>query len=248
MPKVLIFQHVPHEILGTLNPKLKEAGFRIKYTNFGRHPNANPNIDAYEGLIVLGGPMNVGQEHLHPHLTTEMRIIEKALKKDIPVLGICLGSQLIAKTLGANVKPNSEKEIGWYDIKKTKDAKEDPFFSHFQDSEKIFQWHGYTFDIPKNANHLAFSEYCQNQAFRYGDKVYGLQFHMEVTQQLIESWMNVPHNKKELEELKGEICPETIKEETKKHIKNLTTLSNNAFQEFINLFGKNKKNYLLGSR
>ena len=122
MKKLLVFQHVPHEILGTLNPLLKSAGFRIRYVNFGRHPDAQPTLDGYHGLVVLGGPMSVNDSDRLPHLTTEMKLIEEAMKRNLPVLGICLGAQLIAKTLGARVYSNKEKEIGWYDVTTTSDA------------------------------------------------------------------------------------------------------------------------------
>src|SRR5204863_9872367 len=116
MKKLLVLQHVAHELLGTLNPLLKRSGFRIRYVNFARHPDAQPSLDGYNWLVVLGGPMSVNDADRLPHLTTEMRLIEEALRRNIPVLGICLGAQLIAKTLGADVYPNKEKEIGWYDV------------------------------------------------------------------------------------------------------------------------------------
>jgi GMP synthase (glutamine-hydrolysing) len=100
MKKLLVFQHVAHEILGTLNPLLKRAGFRIRYVNFSRHPDAQPSLDGYHGLVILGGPMSVYEDHRFPHLTTEMKLIENAMQRNLPVLGICLGAQLIVKTLG----------------------------------------------------------------------------------------------------------------------------------------------------
>ena len=106
MKKLLVFQHVPHELLGTLNPLLKKSGFRIRYVNFARRPDAQPSLNGYDGLVVLGGPMSVNDTDRLPHLTTEMKVIEEALGKNIPVLGICLGAQLISKTLGAAVYPN----------------------------------------------------------------------------------------------------------------------------------------------
>src|SRR2546422_8336102 len=152
MKKLLVFQHVPHEILGTLNPLLKGAGFRIRYVNFGRHPDAQPTIDGYHGLVVLGGPMSVNDSDRLPHLATEMKLIEEAMKRNLPVLGICLGAQLIAKTLGARVYPNQEKEIGWYDVTTTQEAESDLVFSQFQGIENIFQCHGVTLDIQHSAS------------------------------------------------------------------------------------------------
>jgi GMP synthase (glutamine-hydrolysing) len=116
MKKILVCQHVPYEILGTLNPLFKSQGCRIRYLNFGRHPDAKISLEGYHGLVILGGPMNVDQESRYPHLTHEMELIEQALKKDLPILGICLGAQLIAKVLGAEVRPNSAKEIGWHPV------------------------------------------------------------------------------------------------------------------------------------
>ena len=116
MKKLLVVQHVAHEILGTLNPLLKRAGFRIRYVNFARYPEAEPSLDGYDGLIILGGPMSVYDADRFVHLTTELKLIEHAMERELPILGICLGAQLIAKALGASVYPNEEKEIGWYDV------------------------------------------------------------------------------------------------------------------------------------
>jgi GMP synthase (glutamine-hydrolysing) len=248
MKKLLVLQHVAHELLGTLNPLLKSAGFRLRYVNFARHPEARPNLDGYHGLVVLGGPMSVNDAVRLPHLTTEMKLIEEALRRDLLVLGICLGAQLIAKTLGATVYPNREKEIGWYDVSPTDKAEEDPLLGTFQETEKIFQWHGETFDIPKSTIHLAFSSLCANQAFRYGTNVYGLQFHLEVDEPMIYRWLRVAENKKEIGALGGTIDPERIHRETPEHIKRLQQLSDSVFTQFIQLFGSQKRITRLPSR
>jgi GMP synthase (glutamine-hydrolysing) len=247
MKKLLVLQHVPHEILGTLNPLLKHAGFRIRYVNFGRHPDAKPSLEGYHGLVVLGGPMSVNDSNRMPHLITEMKLIEEAMKEDLPVLGICLGAQLTAKTLGANVYRNNEKEIGWYDVTPTKEAERDTLLAGFRGTEKIFQWHGETFDIPHGASHLASSPLCGNQAFRYGDKVYGLQFHLEVDEPMIHRWLKVPENRQEIASLHG-IDADEIHGETPRHIQRLHELSNHAFGEFIKLFGIEKTRRRLSSR
>src|SRR5262245_5627303 len=248
MKKLLVLQHVPHELLGTLNPLLKKSGFRIRYVNFARHPDAQPSLDGYDGMVILGGPMSVNDANQLQHLNTEMKLIEQALQRNLPMLGICLGAQLIAKTLGASVYPNQEKEIGWYDVSPTGDAEKDPLLTAFQPREKIFQWHGETFEIPKTGLHLAFSSLCANQAFRYGANVYGFQFHLEVDEPMIHRWLRVAENKKEILALDGKIDPERIHLETPQHIGRLNQLSERVFGEFIRLFGIEKIRCLLPSR
>lgn len=248
MKKLLVLQHVAHEILGTLNPLLKRAGFRIRYVNFARHPDAQPSLDGYDGLVVLGGPMGVNDTDQFPHLATELKLIEEAMRRDMPVLGICLGSQLIAKTLGAEVYSNHVKEIGWYDVSATAEAERDPLLVKFRGTEKIFQWHGDTFDLPRSAVHLAFSQVCANQAFRYGANVYGFQFHLEVDERMIHRWLRVTENQQEIAALSGTIDAHRIHVETPDHIQRLHQLSDHVFSEFIHLFGIPKQRRSLPSR
>lgn len=248
MKKLLVLQHVAHELLGTLNPLLKRAGFRIRYVNFARHPDAQPSLDGYDGLVVLGGPMSVNDAGRLPHLTTELKLIEDAMRRDIPVLGICLGAQLIAKTLGAPVYRNPQKEIGWYDVSPTDEAGSDPLLGELQNAEKIFQWHGETFDIPRSTRHLAFSSICANQAFRYGAKVYGFQFHMEVDEPMIHRWLKVEDNRIEISNLHGADHIEFIFSETPRHITRLREMSDRVFGAFIDLFAIEKRYRRLPSR
>lgn len=244
----MVLQHVPYELLGTMNPLFKKQGLRIKYVNFGRYPLQRPEIIGYDGLVILGGAMNVDQVDEHPHLQTEIELIQKAMSNNIPTLGICLGSQLIAKACGASVKQNVRKEIGWYDINVTPHAESDPLFQHFDENEKIFQWHGDTFELPSDAIHLASSKDCNNQAFRLGEIIYGLQFHLEVDPHLIERWLTVPAHQKELHQLKGQINPEIIRQEIPKYIDRSVELSEKVFLEFIKIIGHKDSPIKLESR
>lgn len=192
--------------------------------------------------------MNANQIDRYPHLATEMGLIEQALDKGIPLLGICLGAQLIARVLGARVTSSHEKEIGWYDVLPTEEGKRDPLLGHFRNTERIFQWHGETFEIPHEAVQLAVSPTCPNQAFRFGANVYGLQFHLEVDEPMVERWLKVPIHKKEIERLKGKIDPDQILQETTAYIERLKQLSNQTFGEFIKLFGIRKRRQRLSSR
>ncbi len=248
MVKLLVFRHVAHEVLGTLDPLLKKSGFRIKYVNFGRPTYSIPDLENYDGLVVLGGPMNVDQTKQYPHLVEEIRAIEDMIGMKKPILGICLGAQLIAKALGAEVRRNGRKEIGWYDVFPTEEGKKDPLIGNFGEIEKIFQWHGDTFEIPHGAIHLAESEFCKNQAFRYGDNVYGFQFHLEVDKSMIERWLTVPYNVEELRALKGTINPDDIKRETPLYIDRLYNLSSAVFYKFIDMFEGIEKHLVLPSR
>ena len=248
MRKLLVCQHVPHEILGTLNPLLKRAGFRMRYVNFGRHPDAQPSLDGYDGLVVLGGPMSAYDDTRLPHLRTEMKLIEAALQRNLPILGICLGAQLIARTLGARVFANHTKEIGWYDVHPSAHAEDDPLIGEFNQAEKIFQWHGDTFEIPTGATHLASSFACGNQAFRYEAQVYAFQFHLEVDEPMILRWLKVPENRREIQSLHGDIDPDQIHRETVYYIDRLHELSDHVFGQFIALFGADKARRRLLSR
>ena len=236
MRKLLVFQHVAFELLGTLHPLLKHRGFRIRYVNFEREPHAQPVVDRYNGLVVLGGPMNCDQTRRFPHLATEIAAIQRAVELGIPVLGICLGAQLLARALGAKVRPNSVKEIGWYPLNTTPAAAKDPLLGLVESGQPIFQWHGDTFEIPRGAVHLASTPSCMNQAFRFGKRAYGFQFHLEVDRALIDRWLNVPVHRRELRALRGTIDPKDIRRQTQAFIEPSVALSEQVFGRFIDLF------------
>lgn len=247
MRKIIVFQHVAHEILGTLNPLLKSEKFRVRYINFHRTPEIRPTIDKYNGLVILGGHMGVYEAERYKHIKVEMELIEQALKKQIPILGICLGAQILAHVLGANVRKHTEKEIGWCDVHLTAEGKKDRLLEHFKPHEKIFQMHGDTFDIPKTAVHLAKSQICEGQAFCYKDKAYGLQFHLEVDGPMIKRWLKMPHNLKELESSNGKYSLQTIESETEKYLAHSVDLSTRTFSNFIKMFGLKERRTALGS-
>ncbi|MBD3380069.1 MAG: type 1 glutamine amidotransferase [Candidatus Omnitrophica bacterium] len=142
-----------------------------------------------DGIIVLGGPMNVYEEGKYPYLSEECKFIRKAADRGIPFMGICLGAQLLAKTFGAAVKRSPVPEIGYYTAELTEKGREDPLFSGMGEVMRVFQWHEDTFDIPPDGEALAAGELCPNQAFRIGDHAYGLQFHFEVTSEMVKRWI-----------------------------------------------------------
>ena len=247
-PKILVFQHVPYEPLGTLDPLLKEAGFRIRYVNFGRDPGQRPELARYAALIVLGGPMNSDQIDTYPNLVTEVDIIREAVDRDMSVLGICLGAQLLAKALGGSVSRNPVREIGWYDVELTEQGKEDPVLSTFAPRQEVFQWHEDGIELPAACVHLASSPASPVQAFRHGEHAYGLQFHLEVDQSLIERWLAVPDNQPILEAERGVIAPDTIRAQTPSKIGALEDLSRKTFSRWVDRFEIGPRRRRLPSR
>jgi GMP synthase (glutamine-hydrolysing) len=248
MRRILVFQHVSHEILGTLDPILRDAGFRIRYVNFGRQGDAQPQVERYHGLVILGGPMNCDEVTRYPHLAVEVDAIREAIGQGMPVLGICLGAQLIARALGARVTRNPVKEIGWYDLTPTAAGRADPLFGHFAGTEKIFQWHGDTFEIPEGAVHLASSPTCTSQAFCYGENVYALQFHLEVDEPMIVRWLHTPVMAREIDCLGPDFHPERILRDTHRHMPRSLALGTAFFGAYFQRFHSRRRRIALSSR
>jgi GMP synthase-like glutamine amidotransferase len=172
------FQHVPFEGLGSIAPWLISAGFEITSTRFFASA-VLPALNEIDLLVVMGGPMSVNDEAELPWLVQEKRFIRQAIEAGKPVLGICLGAQLIAGAAGARIYRNPVKEIGWLPIQGI--AANNSAVFRFPQTQKVFHWHGETFDLPAGATLLAKSEGCENQAFQLGRSVIGLQFHLETT-------------------------------------------------------------------
>ena len=188
MSRLLVFQHVAAEPLGTLDPLIRRRGHRIRFVNFERQPDARPSINRYRGLIVLGGPMNVEEQASRPHLRTELTVIEQALAQGKPVLGICLGAQLLARALGGRNHVGGFHEFAWQQVELTPEAAADPLFADVPGAFPSFQWHDDHFDLPAGCVRLAQSPVAPNQAFRHGRAAYGMQFHFEADRALVRRW------------------------------------------------------------
>jgi GMP synthase (glutamine-hydrolysing) len=183
--RVVVFRYVPAEGLGIIADCLDAAGLSWAYVDLPGGTPAPP-LDSASALIFMGGPMSANDGL--PYIRREIQLIETGIVQDKPVLGICLGAQLIAKALGAKVYRNPVKEIGWYPVSWTDEAGRDLLFSGLTQAETVFHWHGETFDLPPGSVWLAESQACRNQAFRFGTNVHGLQFHLEVTPEMITEW------------------------------------------------------------
>lgn len=189
---VLIIKNIASEGPGTIEDFLKEKKMEYSIVNLFDCKVEMPDVREYTHLVVMGGPMAVYDIENHGFLSYEFAMIRAFIKTGKPVLGICLGAQMIAYAVGANVYPGETKEVGWYKVDISEEGMKDPAVSALSVNDKsfaeVFQWHGDTFDLPKNAVRIASSEAYTNQAFRYGNNVYALQFHIEVTPDMIREW------------------------------------------------------------
>ena len=177
-------QHVEFEDLANIESWAREKGHSVAKTLLCRNEKL-PSPNEFDWLIVMGGPMNVYEEEQYPWLIQEKKIIREAIAENKFVLGICLGAQLIADVLGARVPKNAHKEIGWHSVYLTEPGQRSSVFSVLPDTFIAFHWHGDTFELPVGATWIAKSEGCVNQAFEYDGHVFGLQFHLESSEESI---------------------------------------------------------------
>jgi GMP synthase (glutamine-hydrolysing) len=182
MAKIYVLQHHPVENLGTIADALEGAALAWQYVRIYDGHLVPADMKGAGGLIVMGGPMAVYQIERHPYLKDEIRLIQDAVAQGRPVLGVCLGGQIVAAALGAKVEKNPRgKEIGWYPVRLEPAANDDHLFKHIAETITPFHWHGDFFELPNGATSLASSAKTPCQAFRFGTNVYAIQFHIEVT-------------------------------------------------------------------
>jgi GMP synthase-like glutamine amidotransferase len=191
--RIQCFQHVDFEDLGCIYNWIKKNGNIITFTRFFENYTI-PKPEDFDWLIIMGGPMSVYDDDKYSWLAEEKNVIKQAIENNKTVIGICLGSQLIADVLGAEIYINPEKEIGWFDITLTDYEKNNKLFNSDLDTFKVFHWHEDTFKLPVDAKHLAYSKVCKNQAFLYKKNVLGLQFHFEVTKLSIKAMLEYGSN------------------------------------------------------
>lgn len=185
--RIHCFQHVDFEDPGFITSWALANNTEISFTHFGQN-NPIPGEDEFDLLLIMGGPMSTCEEDKYPWLHEEKKAISHFIQRGKKVLGICLGSQLLAEVLGAKVYPNNTKEIGWFNIYATDEGRQ-YLFDNKINSLPVFHWHGDTFDLPEGADWLAYSEVCRNQAFAWKEQVIGLQFHLEITEENLEKML-----------------------------------------------------------
>jgi len=182
--RIHALQHVAFEGLGHIGPWSTARGHQLAITRLYAG-EVLPPVHDFDRLIVMGGPMNIYQEDDYPWLRSEKGLIRQAIAAGKSVVGICLGAQLLADALGSPVFAGTEKEIGWLPIQLTEGGKNSGLLTGLPDEPIVFHWHGDTFAIPEGALHLAESQGCRSQAFLYGGRVLGLQFHLESTPETV---------------------------------------------------------------
>jgi GMP synthase-like glutamine amidotransferase len=182
--RLRVFQHVAFETSARIGEWALSRGHEVAETHLYRGEPL-PELDEFDWLVVMGGPMNVYEYRLFPWLRDERQLLERAIDSGKTVLGVCLGAQLLADALGARVYQNPEKEIGWLPIQFAASAEVDRFFPQHDPELTVFHWHGDTFDLPRGACRLASSVACENQAFGFGNRIAGLQFHLECTRSAV---------------------------------------------------------------
>ena len=225
MSDVLVVQNTRIESSGYLGELLSRDGFDI--TSINAKHEIIPN-KKFSLVVILGAPESANDDF--PYLIEEQQLIKNSVEKNIPVLGICLGSQLIAKTFGAKIYSGPKKEIGFYnDLKISSDS---TFFSGFQNPFTVFHWHGDTFDLPQGALRLVSSEHYPNQAFQYKSAI-GLQFHLEVNEEMVNLWLD--NTKEKLQKI-SYINPQEIRSEINENISIVKSNMKNFYNNFKSSF------------
>lgn len=188
--RVLALRHIMVEHLGVFETRLRQAGASISYIDLARGGELPASHHGYDVLFILGGPMSVNDENKLSWLGPEKRFVREAVSARKTVVGVCLGAQMIASSLGATVAPGAEHEVGFLEIELDQAAAADPLLAHFhRPRQMVFQLHGEGFELPPGAVRLAHSARYPNQAFRLGRRCWGLQFHVETDRPMIERWV-----------------------------------------------------------
>ena len=231
MKTATVIRHIAFEDLGSLAPVLEEREYTLQYLEAGADDLSSLDPGSPDLLIVLGGPIGAYDEQDYPFLNDELRILKHRLEADLPTLGICLGAQLIARVLGAEVYPGSKgKEIGWFPISLS-EAGYQSMLQPLAMADAVLHWHGDTFTLPDGCVRLASSAKYENQAFSYKNNILALQFHPEVITQALGKWF-IGHAC----EISSttDVAVATLRHDTRKYGKNLQRLANILWRQWLN--------------
>lgn len=231
----VVFRHTPVEGLGLIQNVLREFGVHHRYLDVARGEPIPRDVRDVGGLIVLGGPMAAYEADRYPFLKAELGFIERAMEAGRPVLGVCLGAQLIAQILGARVFAGPKREVGWAPVTLTADGRDDPVFAGIDGKLCVFHLHGDTYELPPDAQNLASSPLYEQQAFRVGDTIYGFQFHLEMTEPIIARLATDPESRAYIEQ--GGVDPQQLIAETPSRLRALAGPAQQVLTEYFRQCG-----------
>lgn len=231
----LVLRHAQAEGVGLLGNALRERGIHHRALDISRGEPVPKDLRGVGGLIVLGGPMGAYEQDKHAFLRSESALIEKAIAAGRPVLGICLGAQLIAQVLGARVYRGDKPEVGWAPVTLTADGRDDPLFVGGDASLTVFHLHGDTYELPADAANLATSSMYEQQAFRWGEIVYGFQFHLEFTESIIARLAQEPDSQRYMTEAGADV--KRIVADTPAYVRDLTDTAQRVFENYFSQCG-----------
>ncbi len=231
----LVLRHTQAEGLGLLANALRELGVHHRVLDLPRGEPPPRDLRGVGGLIVLGGPMAAYEGDRHAFLATETALIERMLTAGRPILGICLGAQLIAQVLGARVFPGERREVGWAPITLTDDGLDDPLFAGGDKTLNVFHMHGDTYELPPDAHNLARSALYEQQGFRWGDLVYGFQFHLEFTEVMIARLVNEAESRAYI--AAAGVDPPALLAQSAPQVRQLAEVAQRVFSNFFSQCG-----------
>jgi GMP synthase-like glutamine amidotransferase len=235
MKRVLAVQNTWDDPMGHLGEFLEEHG--IAYDTVNAEKQAIPGPEGYDALVILGGPQHANDDDRYPYLMREKELLREVVKQDMPYLGICLGGQLLASALGAAVMRHSMTEIGFYEVELTEEGRRDPLFKGFGGSQLIWHWHEDIFALPQGAVRLATSANTPDQAFRFGRCAYAVQYHIELTRPMLDTWLRYPAYKREIVRVIGEDELDRIEQTRPRYYPVYREHARMLFENFLKIAG-----------
>ncbi len=230
-PRVLVLQHADPERPGLIADAVREAGASLETVRGDLGQSIPPSLDGYAGLIIMGGPQSVYEEDTFPYLRAEKRLARQAIDNNLPLIGVCLGSQIIADVLGSEVRPGPAPEIGWKPVTRSIEITADPILSPLPETFTPLHWHGDVYDLPSGATPVGASEMTPIQGFTYGETTYALLFHLEMTEpQIADMAALFPEDIR-----RGGLSPETLLSQTPARAAALKPIAVNIFARWVSL-------------
>ena len=235
---ILVVRHEECSSLGLLGSALKNNTDTFRYLDTPQGEVLTDSISNYSHIVVLGGPVSAYEDECYPYLKYEFKLLKEAIEQQIPILGICLGSQILATVLGARVyRGEVGREAGWCEVELTDEALIDPLFQQFPASFKVFQSHQDTFDIPADCAHIAISSKYPNQAFRYQDYVWAIQFHLEIDDKVLEACSEIIRQELQESQITNTTIEKLLKE-ARAHASAVAPLAENLMLQFLKIKSK----------